>query len=340
VAPPLFVVAPYLLAALGAATFVYAYDHRRTVNMAYAALNVVLILYATVAFIGVRNSIVDAWIHFKRLLYKPAAPRRRVLRRIPPPVPPPPSDWRTVLQLGAAAAADRAAPATPTDSSGLPDRSEFRTVFQPVVRLDSGAIVGYEALTRFTSGVSAERWLADAVAAGTGPALERLLADAALEEADGLPGSGWLAVKASPRVLAADPTFVATLAATKRVLIVEVTEPSTSDLTPELRSLPDRLPPNVLLAVEHAGLGHKTLAVLVQLRPAFVKLDRAVVAGVGQDPARQTQLETLVRTASKWFCSVIASGIETDADLRVLQDLGIPFGQGFLVGEPKALVDA
>ena len=78
-----------------------AYRHHQIENMAYAALNVILACYAVKAFIGLRNSVVDAWIHATWLLFKPA----RRAGGVPPQgpraaVPPPPSDWRTVLEVG------------------------------------------------------------------------------------------------------------------------------------------------------------------------------------------------------------------------------------------------
>jgi cellulose synthase/poly-beta-1,6-N-acetylglucosamine synthase-like glycosyltransferase len=99
VAPPFFVIAPYLMLALAAITFYSAYRHDRVENMSYAALNIVLATYAVVAFIGIRNSIVDAWIHFTSMLYKPAQPRRqrRAKKNAPPPAA---ADWRSVLQVG------------------------------------------------------------------------------------------------------------------------------------------------------------------------------------------------------------------------------------------------
>ncbi|HUC58725.1 MAG TPA: glycosyltransferase family 2 protein [Streptosporangiaceae bacterium] len=107
VAPPFFVIAPYLMIALAAITFYSAYRHDRVENMAYASLNILLACYAVIAFIGIRNSIVDAWIHFTSLLYKPAQPRRRALARAAKNAPPPaPADWRSVLQVGPIDAGD------------------------------------------------------------------------------------------------------------------------------------------------------------------------------------------------------------------------------------------
>jgi cellulose synthase/poly-beta-1,6-N-acetylglucosamine synthase-like glycosyltransferase/chitodextrinase len=103
VAPPFFVIAPYLVVALAGLTFYFAYSRDRVENMVYAGINVLLAAYAIVAFIGVRNSIVDGWIHGTSLLFKPARPRRSQTRRIkaerrtqpPPPI----SDWQSVLEV-------------------------------------------------------------------------------------------------------------------------------------------------------------------------------------------------------------------------------------------------
>ena len=101
VVPPFFVVAPYLLIALAGFTCYFAYQHHRIENMAYAALNVVLACYAVVAFIGLRNSVVDVCIHATSLLYKSKKRRRRVPRKVRRAQQvPPPADWRAVLEVG------------------------------------------------------------------------------------------------------------------------------------------------------------------------------------------------------------------------------------------------
>jgi len=105
VVPAFLLLAPYLVIALAGYTFYSAYVHHRTENMWYAALNVILACYAVSAFIGLRNSVVDMWIHGTSLLYKPGArrPRRRVPRKRPAEQAAP-ADWRTVLQAGYAEA--------------------------------------------------------------------------------------------------------------------------------------------------------------------------------------------------------------------------------------------
>ena len=100
VVPAFFVIAPYLLIALAAFTFYLAYRHDRAENMAYAALNILLACYAVKAFIGLRNSVVDVWIHGTSLLYKSARGRRRLPRRARTDEQAPrPTDWRSVLEV-------------------------------------------------------------------------------------------------------------------------------------------------------------------------------------------------------------------------------------------------
>jgi cellulose synthase/poly-beta-1,6-N-acetylglucosamine synthase-like glycosyltransferase/chitodextrinase len=98
VVPAFLLMAPYVLIGLAGFTFYHAYAHHLTENMGYAALNVILACYAVMAFIGLRNSLVDMWIHATSLLFKPAArrPRGFVLRRRPAEQAKP-ADWRTVL---------------------------------------------------------------------------------------------------------------------------------------------------------------------------------------------------------------------------------------------------
>jgi cellulose synthase/poly-beta-1,6-N-acetylglucosamine synthase-like glycosyltransferase len=110
VVPAFFVVAPYLLIALAGFTFYVAYRHHRVENMGYAALNVVLACYAVMAFIGLRNSVVDVWIHGTSLLYKSPRRRRRPARRNRSEEQlPRPTDWRSVLEVDFTEADERSA---------------------------------------------------------------------------------------------------------------------------------------------------------------------------------------------------------------------------------------
>jgi hypothetical protein len=98
----LYVVLPYLLVAWSVYTFKVAYEHDMWSNAVFAAINGVLGTYAIVAFIGIRDSIVDIWVNVVSWLYKPQGPKKMAARA---PATTEPTDdgvanWELVLYLG------------------------------------------------------------------------------------------------------------------------------------------------------------------------------------------------------------------------------------------------
>lgn len=97
------------------------------------------------------------------------------------------------------------------------------------------------------------------------------------------------------------------------------------------------LGPTVGLAVDDAGSGYASLRHILELRPAFVKLDRFLVSGVDPDEARKAMapgIRHFVRAAGAFL---IAEGIETEAELAMARSLDIDLGQGDLLGRPAPL---
>jgi EAL domain-containing protein (putative c-di-GMP-specific phosphodiesterase class I) len=85
------------------------------------------------------------------------------------------------------------------------------------------------------------------------------------------------------------------------------------------------------------GVGYSSLEVLMELAPDFMKIDQALVRGIDTDPPRQELLRALGAVAEKLGAKVIAEGIETSEELATLQGLGVPFGQGYLLGRAAPL---
>src|SRR5947209_6768124 len=101
----------------------------------------------------------------------------------------------------------------------------FQLVYQPIVHLDTGEVLGVEALCRFADGRSPERWFRDAEAAGAAADLDIAILQTALGEAAALP-DGYLSLNVSPSTLA-DPRLLDVLGApdvAARRLVVEITE--------------------------------------------------------------------------------------------------------------------
>ncbi len=214
-------------------------------------------------------------------------------------------------------------------------RREFEIYLQPIVRLDSGAVVAVEALTRFADGMRPDLQFAEAATLGLGPTLQRVTLSAAIEAAGSLPPSVALSLNLSADVLLLEPTLPKIMADTERPLIVEITEHERIDDYSAVRSALIALGPNVKLAIDDAGSGYASLRHIFALQPAFVKLDIEWIHGIDRDPVRRALVSGLVYFATETGCELIAEGIETDAELQAVRELGIGLGQGYLLGRPK-----
>jgi EAL domain-containing protein (putative c-di-GMP-specific phosphodiesterase class I) len=125
-----------------------------------------------------------------------------------------------------------------------------------------------------------------------------------------------------------------------RRLVFEVTEHTAIADYPAFRLAMAALGPKVQLAVDDAGVGFASLNHILQLRAAFVKLDRLLIGGLESDHARQAMIVGLRHFARETGCRLIAEGIETEAELTVLRSLDIRLGQGFLLGRPVPVEEA
>jgi EAL domain-containing protein (putative c-di-GMP-specific phosphodiesterase class I) len=218
---------------------------------------------------------------------------------------------------------------------GLIARREFAIHLQPIVRLDSGETVAVEALTRFADDTSPEAVFGEATTYGLGAALERAAVAAAIEAAAPLSPEIALSVNLAADVLQNDDALRQLLADTKRSLIVELTEHERIDDYAGVRAALELLGPRVKLAIDDAGSGFASLRHIFALRPDYVKFDIEWVRGIDRDPVRRALVSGLVYFGNETGCELIAEGIETDAELAALRELGIRLGQGYLLGRPQ-----
>ena len=90
-------------------------------------------------------------------------------------------------------------------------------------------------------------------------------------------------------------------------------------------------------ALDDTGAGYAGLEELVEIEPDYIKIDRSMVSGVDQDPARQDVVSAILQLADKMGAQVIGEGLDTLEELEMLGRLGIRFGQGWLFGHPTPL---
>ena len=214
----------------------------------------------------------------------------------------------------------------------------FYAVFQPIVDLAGRSVTGYEALTRFTDGTPPDIRFAEAAEYGLGVELEAVAIDTALQAASLLPISAPISLNASPALVMDHDRIAASLALAKEPIVLELTEHARIEDYEGLRSALASYGSGVRLAIDDAGAGYASLRHILELRPAFVKLDLSIVRGIESDQVRQALVSGLVYFAGKTGSAMIAEGVETEAEAGILNDLGIEFGQGFLFGRPEPVV--
>jgi EAL domain-containing protein (putative c-di-GMP-specific phosphodiesterase class I) len=218
---------------------------------------------------------------------------------------------------------------------GLIRDTAFRPVFQPIVDLETGGHTGYEALTRFADGAAPDVVFADARHAGLETELELATLSAAIADAKQLPDGAWLSLNVSPGlVTGANPRLAAVLKRADRPLVLEVTEHVPVADYARFRECIETLRPRVRVAVDDAGSGVANFGHIVELRPAFVKIDIALVRGVDTDQGRRALVLGLLEFASESAGQTIAEGVETEGELATLRRLNVPLGQGYLLGRP------
>jgi EAL domain-containing protein (putative c-di-GMP-specific phosphodiesterase class I) len=225
--------------------------------------------------------------------------------------------------------------------------------FQPIVTLETGDLYEYECLFRpqmpmlpqsITSVVNA------AINTDRGVELDVYIVSSVLErvskiEADnreaGLPPHHY-AINLTP-VSLLDPAFEPAVLGTQvraagldpRQITIECTEQqSVSDIGALQRRVRALRRIGFGFAVDDAGAGYASFALIAALKPSVIKIDRDVAHGLSHDDAKQALVEAFVSFGRRIGAHLLAEGIERRADLAALTSLGVELGQGYLLGRP------
>ncbi len=236
--------------------------------------------------------------------------------------------------LAPSAAQVTATAATRTSTQAILNAGSFRPFFQLIVDLHTGAVVGYEALSRFTDGTRPDVVFASAARAGLEVELEVATLEAALGAAAVLPPEAYLSLNASPALIGSGRLGPLLVGLTRQITL-EITEHAVVEDYAALRRDLATLGPTVSLAVDDAGAGYASLRHVLELAPSIVKLDIGLIRGINADPARQALVAGMSYFAVKRKVRLVAEGVETAAELKTLRSLGIHHGQGYLFGRPR-----
>jgi EAL domain-containing protein (putative c-di-GMP-specific phosphodiesterase class I) len=213
--------------------------------------------------------------------------------------------------------------------------------FQPVVKLSTGGVVGYEALARTNlDGLrSAYELFQTAMRLGKEAELSELCRRESLRQGMALPERATLFVNTHPAEVG-QPALLASLRDTRAEhpalpIVLEIHERSACDIAAmrELRVLLGEL--NIGLAYDDFGNGQSRLVELMEVPPDFVKFDMALIRDIHKaSPHKQKTLETLVKMVRNLGVAPLAEGIESHDEAAVCTDMGFMYAQGYLFGKP------
>ena len=218
--------------------------------------------------------------------------------------------------------------------------AELAVVFQPVIELATGMVAGYEALARFPDLRAPNEWFDEAHRSGLGVELE-LFALTTILSSTPEHLDGFLSVNVSP-VVVASPGIHLCLAARPRGcrLTVELTEHDNIEDYKAVRAGMSQLrETGIAMAVDDVGSGYASLRHVVDLQPDVIKIDRSLVSFIDKDPARHGLAVAFNQLAVSMGWTVVAEGIERPEELAVCREIGITYGQGYLLARPARLPD-
>lgn len=216
-------------------------------------------------------------------------------------------------------------------------REDIRVVYQPIVDTSTGALFAHEVLVRCRrpSLASPLALFARAVAERASGRLGRLIRDVAFGEQPELPlfvnlhpdelSSRWLIQPDDPIGFHGGGVYLE---------ITEAAAFSHFDLCSSvLKELCART--GAHLVVDDFGAGYSNISRILDLEPAVVKLDLALIRDIHQKPRQRAVVAHMVALCRDLGCQIVAEGVETVDELSAVRDLGVQLAQGFLLARPE-----
>lgn len=230
---------------------------------------------------------------------------------------------------------------------------EFRPYLQPIFELGSENVVGAEILARQIrpSGevLPPSRFIPLAEQSGRIGAITWRILRQALEEAKPLLSRDpafKVSVNVTPRHFI-EPGFAEELLAVVEAagarpeqITLELTEREAFEELDDAARLVARIRRlGFRVAIDDVGIGHSGLSQIQKLGADTLKVDKFFVDGITRDASAQVVVEMLMRLAAEMGMTVVAEGIEEEAQASALLSCGVAHGQGYLVSPPLPVAD-
>ncbi len=226
------------------------------------------------------------------------------------------------------------------------EQRKLSALFQSIIDLKSGAFLGFEGLIRGPADSplhSPINLFGTAGRQGLELEIEMLARQTVLESFSRQNLPGHLFLNVSPETLTRPSfkngqtlEFLRELNLDPARVVIEITENQpTFDFDAMRSALLHYRAMGFKIAIDDLGEGFSSLRLWSELRPEFIKIDMHFVQGVDRDPIKLQFLKSIQSIAESCGTQVIAEGVETEAELRVVRDIGIALGQGYFISRPS-----
>lgn len=221
---------------------------------------------------------------------------------------------------------------------------DLAMAFQPIVDCDTGHPFAFEALVRGSNGEGAAEVLSK-VTAEKRYAFDQQCRVAAIKgavDAGILTSGAKLSINFLPNAVYSPAACIQlTLKTAREVgfpsdrLIFEFTENEHMVDTDHVRTIvASYRKMGFTTAIDDFGAGHAGLGLLAKFQTDFIKIDMDLIRGIDQSEPRRIIVSGVVGIAKALGISVIAEGIETIGEYRILREMGVRYMQGFLLAKP------
>ena len=226
-------------------------------------------------------------------------------------------------------------------------RERVITAYQPIMRLKERTVLGFEALSRGPRGSGLEG--ADALFGAATEhnllvELDRLCRKRALLSSGRIPSNAKIFVNTLPATIR-DPQFrgkalidfLDKAQVSPDRIVIEITEKLVIDnynLFRETMAYFTDL--GMSFAVDDVGAGYSGLESIARLKPNYLKIDMLLVRDVHVSLVNREMVKAIIALGQGIGSEVIAEGIHTDEEARALSDMGVDWGQGYLLARPDA----
>lgn len=225
------------------------------------------------------------------------------------------------------------------------DNKKLSTIYQPIVSLSSGEILGWEALTRGPENSYFNRpdsIFGFAEELGLLFAMEKACREKAISSIGDLGPEQKVFLNVHPKTMS-DHSFVK--GKTLQILrnhglaphniVFEITERhSIKDFISFKQVVENYRGQGYRIAIDDAGAGFSGLQSIAEIRPDFIKIDMSLVRNIDSNFSRQAVVAALISLAGNINSRVVAEGIETQQELHTLLLKGVHYAQGYYLARP------